>query len=91
VLQALEKVKPYMESHGGKVKLVRLEDGVAHLRLEGGGDGRCDGSAATMELAVEKALEESVPDLAGIEVVGFAPPPPPFSGTALPLRGGGPE
>ncbi len=32
---ALEQVRPYMESHGGNVELLSLDDGVARLRLEG--------------------------------------------------------
>src|SRR5664279_2611689 len=32
VHQALEQVRPYMESHGGNVELLSLEHGVARLR-----------------------------------------------------------
>jgi phenylpyruvate tautomerase PptA (4-oxalocrotonate tautomerase family) len=35
VAQALDTVRPYMESHGGNVDLLGIEDGVAKLRLEG--------------------------------------------------------
>ncbi|MCP9486468.1 MAG: NifU family protein [Gaiellaceae bacterium MAG52_C11] len=66
---ALESVRPYMESHGGGVELVRLEDGVAHLRLRGSCDG-CHASASTLELAIKEALDEAAPDLDGIEVEG---------------------
>ena len=67
---ALVSVRPYMESHGGGVELVRLEDGVAHLRLRGSCDG-CHASASTLELAIKEALEEAAPDLDGIEVEGL--------------------
>ncbi|MEP6977959.1 MAG: NifU family protein [Thermoleophilia bacterium] len=67
---ALVSVRPYMESHGGGVELVRLEEGVAHLRLLGGCDG-CPASASTMELAIKEALDEAAPDLDGIEVEGL--------------------
>ena len=33
VVEALDSVRPYMESHGGDVELVGVEDGVAQLRL----------------------------------------------------------
>src|SRR5512132_1320305 len=39
VADALEEVRPYMESHGGNVELISLVDGVARLRLEGSCDG----------------------------------------------------
>ena len=35
VVEALDSVRPYMESHGGDVELLGVEDGVARLRLEG--------------------------------------------------------
>ena len=35
VIQALDTVRPYMESHGGNVELLGIEDGIARLRLEG--------------------------------------------------------
>ena len=35
VREALDEVRPYMESHGGDVELLGIEDGVARLRLDG--------------------------------------------------------
>jgi Fe-S cluster biogenesis protein NfuA/nitrite reductase/ring-hydroxylating ferredoxin subunit len=71
VEEALASVRPYMESHGGDVKLLKLEDGVAHLELVGHCHG-CPASAATLELAIKEALEEAAPDLLGLEVEGVA-------------------
>ena len=71
MLEALEGVRPYMESHGGNVDLLGLEDGVARLKLEGSCDG-CPASASTLELAIKQALDEAAPDLAGLEVEGIA-------------------
>ena len=71
VEEALASVRPYMESHGGDVELLRLEDGVAHLKLIGHCHG-CPASAATLELAIKEALEEAAPDLLGLEVEGVA-------------------
>jgi Fe-S cluster biogenesis protein NfuA len=70
VLEALETVRPYMESHGGDVELVELtDDGVAILTLQGSCHG-CSASRATLETAITRAIEEHCPDLAGIEVGG---------------------
>ena len=73
VLEALDSVRPYMESHGGDVELVGVEDGVARLRLVGHCRG-CPASEATLELAIKQALEESAPDLDGLEVEGVREP-----------------
>jgi len=72
--QALDKVRPYMESHGGNVELVALEDEHARLRLRGHCE-TCPSSTVTLELAVRAALEEACPDLLGFEVEGLAPKP----------------
>jgi Fe-S cluster biogenesis protein NfuA/nitrite reductase/ring-hydroxylating ferredoxin subunit len=69
VLEALDTVRPYMESHGGNVELVELREGVARLALQGSCNG-CSASRATLETAIEQALEEHAPDLAGLEVEG---------------------
>jgi Fe-S cluster biogenesis protein NfuA/nitrite reductase/ring-hydroxylating ferredoxin subunit len=71
VLEALDTVRPYMESHGGNVELVELRDGVARLALQGSCNG-CAASRATLETAIEQALEEHAPDLAGLEVEGVS-------------------
>lgn len=86
VLEALEEVRPYMESHDGGVELLSLENGVARLKLQGSCDG-CAASQATLEMAIKKALMETAPDLAGIEVDGETaePEPPDIGGTPLPL------
>ena len=82
VTEALEKVRPYMESHGGNVELLSLEDGVARIRLEGSCSD-CKASSATLELAIKQALEEAAPDLWGLEVEGINEDP--TTGMPLPM------
>lgn len=84
VREALASVRPYMESHGGDVELLSLEDGVAKLKLVGSCNG-CSASSATLELAIKGALEEMAPDLAGIVVEGLDDDPKPTTGFALPV------
>ncbi len=85
VIEALDTVRPYMESHGGNVELVSLEDGVAALALQGSCNG-CAASRATLELAIKQALDEHAPDLAGLEVTGVSEPAPALGlGPELPM------
>jgi Fe-S cluster biogenesis protein NfuA/nitrite reductase/ring-hydroxylating ferredoxin subunit len=90
VREALDSVRPYMESHGGNVELLGIDAGIARLRLEGSCNG-CAASASTLELAVEEALKATAPDLEGIDVEGAVEPPaPPALGTfELPMANGG--
>jgi Fe-S cluster biogenesis protein NfuA/nitrite reductase/ring-hydroxylating ferredoxin subunit len=81
--EALEEVRPYMESHDGNVELLGIEGGVVRLRLAGSCDG-CPASASTLELAIKEALEKAAPDLVGLEVEGLVEAMPP-SGTPLPV------
>jgi len=66
---ALDKVRPYLESHGGNVELISLTNDVARLRLQGTCKS-CASSTVTLELAIRHAIEESCPDLLGFEVEG---------------------
>lgn len=65
VQQALAAVRPTLGAHGGDVELLGIEDGVAHLRLQGTCNG-CSSSETTLKQLIERALEEAAPDLDGI-------------------------
>ena len=69
VAEALEKVRPYLHSHGGNVELLGLDDGVVRLRLQGSCHG-CPSSAMTLKSTIEEAIMEKAPDVAGIDVEG---------------------
>src|SRR5512132_723589 len=92
VMQALDSVRPYMESHGGNVELLGVEGGVARLRLEGSCKS-CRASSSTLELAVKQALQEAAPDLLGMDVEGVVEEEPEagITGVPLPLVNGAPS
>ncbi len=69
VQAALDSVRPYLESHEGGVEIAGIEDGVVLLRLEGSCDG-CPSSAATVKLAVEKAILARVPEIHEVRATG---------------------
>jgi Fe-S cluster biogenesis protein NfuA/nitrite reductase/ring-hydroxylating ferredoxin subunit len=71
--QALENVRPQLQSHGGDVALDRVEDGTVYVRLSGSCNG-CSLSAVTMRNGVEKALHEVLPGV-GVEIVPNEPGP----------------
>ena len=77
-----------MESHGGNVELLGIEDGIARIRLEGSCDG-CPASASTLELAIKSALDEAAPDLEGLVVEGAVAAPAPASPAAGAHRAAG--
>jgi Fe-S cluster biogenesis protein NfuA/nitrite reductase/ring-hydroxylating ferredoxin subunit len=66
VRTALEEVRPYLDSHGGNVELIAVEDGTVRLRMEGSCSG-CPSSAVTLKLAIEDAIRKHAPDVGEIE------------------------
>ncbi|MDX6244102.1 MAG: hypothetical protein QOE76_1825 [Frankiales bacterium] len=68
VERALAGVRPYLDSHGGDVRLLDVTDeGVVRLQLLGSCDG-CASSSATLELAVDGAVRAAAPEVIRIDV-----------------------
>jgi Fe-S cluster biogenesis protein NfuA/nitrite reductase/ring-hydroxylating ferredoxin subunit len=65
---ALDKVRPYLGSHGGDVTLLGVVDDVVRLQFAGSCKS-CPSSAVTLELTVEDAVRAAAPEIASIEVV----------------------
>ncbi|HYK86383.1 MAG TPA: NifU family protein [Ktedonobacteraceae bacterium] len=77
ILQALDAMRPSLKSQGGSVEFVRLENGIAYLRLSENQSGchSCSGPT-TLKLVIEEAIFKAVPDLNGLEIEGASNPPP---------------
>jgi Fe-S cluster biogenesis protein NfuA len=75
---AVDRVRPYLHSHGGDVEVVEASGGVVRVRLSGACSG-CTASTVTLRHGVEEALREGFPGFAGIEVEqdDALPHPPP--------------
>lgn len=64
---AIEKVRPYVESYGGRLEVVAADDGVVNIRLLGGCD-NCSGSTARLRGLVEQALHAELPGFVRLNV-----------------------
>ena len=70
VLQALEKTRPYLHSHGGNVELVGVSDsGAVTLRLDGTCNS-CSSSSVTLQSTVKQAIYDAAPDITALIVEG---------------------
>ena len=76
---ALDSVRPYIHSHGGKVEVLDVADGVVHVRLSGACYG-CAGSTITLRRGIETALREGFPGFRGLVAHEPEPPPLPMAG-----------
>jgi Fe-S cluster biogenesis protein NfuA len=66
VARALADMQPYVRDHGGKLELLRIDDGNAYLRLGGSCQG-CSSSTTLLKQTVAETLSKTVPDLLHIE------------------------
>lgn len=72
VEQALDSIRPYLETDGGNVRVVEITYDKL-LRLEFMGNcGNCPMSSMTFKAGVEEAVKRLVPEIKAIEVVGMA-------------------
>ena len=76
IQRALDRVRPYLGSHAGGVQYLGVRDGVARLRLEGSCHG-CPSSTATVQLAIEGAVQDAAPEVTEVVVEGMTAPPGP--------------
>lgn len=60
-----EKINPALASHGGWVKLVRIEGQDVFVEMGGGCQG-CASSRATMKFGIERAIKEAVPSVRNV-------------------------
>ena len=67
-VQVLDGVRPYLKSHGGDVDLVRIDDGVAYVRLVGACQS-CGSATETLRDSVAEALLEHLPEITEVREV----------------------
>jgi Fe-S cluster biogenesis protein NfuA/nitrite reductase/ring-hydroxylating ferredoxin subunit len=84
IREAIEKVRPYLKSHGGGVEVLSLDDdGVLLLRLQGSCEG-CPSSTLTVKLALERAIKEAAPEVTEVRAEGVAERDPANQGLTTP-------
>ncbi len=71
VQAALDKVRPYLNSHEGDIEILGISEGVVHLRLAGSCHG-CPSSLATVKLTVENAILEAAPEISEVRAQGLS-------------------
>jgi len=69
---ALAKVRPYIESHQGHVEITAIEGATVRVRMSGSCHG-CPSSAATLKMAIEKAILDACPEVESVEAEGLEP------------------
>jgi Fe-S cluster biogenesis protein NfuA len=68
VLQALEKIRPYLKEDGGDISLVEVDLPVVRVKLHGACE-TCNMSYMTMKAGVEEVIKRSIPEIESVETV----------------------
>lgn len=69
VQEALDMVRPYLQSDGGDAELIGIRaDKTVDLRLVGA-CGSCPMSTMTLRAGVEQAIKRAVPEVARVEAI----------------------
>lgn len=68
VEEAIQQLRPFLEADGGDIKLLRIEDQVAKVKLLGACHD-CSMSAMTLKAGVEEAVKKAVPSIQKVEAV----------------------
>jgi len=69
--KSLDKIRPYLETDGGNVKILELTPDMI-LRLELlGACGSCPMSTMTMKAGIEETLKRDIPELVKVEAVNI--------------------
>lgn len=69
VKETIEAIRASLQSHGGDVELVGIdEDNTVNVRLQGACQG-CPGATMTMKLGIEKILKERIPEVKQVVAV----------------------
>lgn len=64
----IDKIRPMLQSDGGDVELVDIEDGVVKVRLQGACKG-CPMSQMTLKNGIERLLKKEIPEVKSVEGV----------------------
>ena len=69
VKNIIEAVRPNLQSHGGDIELVGVdEDNTVKVRLQGACSG-CPGAQMTLKMGIERLLKEKVPEVKEVVAV----------------------
>lgn len=66
---ALDQIRPFLQRDGGDIEFVEYtDDNIVKVRLQGHCAG-CPGAQMTIKGVVERILQESYPEIAGVEAI----------------------
>lgn len=71
VEQALDQVRPYLETDGGNVKVLDVDDNMVVTLELLGACGSCPMSVMTMKAGIEETIKRQVPEIKDVRAVNL--------------------
>ncbi|MFA5335551.1 MAG: NifU family protein [Candidatus Omnitrophota bacterium] len=68
VQEALNKIRPMLQADGGDIELVDVVGKTVKVKLKGA-CGCCPMSQMTLQMGVQRAVKEAVPEIESVEAV----------------------
>ena len=68
IQKAINEIRPSLQSDGGDVELVDVDQDVVKVRLTGACGG-CPMSQMTLKMGIEKYIKKAVPQISRVEAV----------------------
>ncbi|MBI4745927.1 MAG: NifU family protein [Deltaproteobacteria bacterium] len=65
IKEALNEIRPALQADGGDIDYLGMKDGYVKVRLRGACSG-CPSSTITLQMGVERAIRERVPEIKGV-------------------------
>lgn len=77
VEKALDSIRPYLETDGGNVKVLDVDENMV-VRLELlGACGNCPMSLMTMKAGIEETIKRQVPEVTDVQAINLTTPDDP--------------
>lgn len=68
VIEAINDLRPFLMNDGGNIELVKIEDNIVYVKLQGACMG-CPMREVTLKEGIEKTILEKVPEIKEIRLV----------------------
>lgn len=68
VADIIAEIRPFIQSDGGDIELLKIEDNIVYVHLSGACIG-CPSSMVTLKQGVEVRIKEDIPEIESVEMV----------------------
>ena len=68
VARVIEVVRPMLQSHGGDCELIKVEDRIVYVELQGACNG-CPMALQTLKSGIEQHVKDEVPEIIRVEQI----------------------